>query len=481
MITIRLPDGSTRQLEDGATALSLAQSIGPRLAKAAVAATVDGETVDLGTRLPDGAEVAVITEDSDAGRAVLRHSTAHVLAQAVLALWPGAHYAIGPAIAEGFYYDFELPGGATFSDDDLERIEEKMRAMMDADQRFVREEHSVEEGLALFADQPFKREIIEGVSGAAARRRAVGRGVGRHRPRCRRGEHLPQRRRLRRTGLRRPVPRSARALDGPARALQAPARRRRVLARRRAPAPAAAHLRHRLGVREGLGRAPPSPGGGRAPRPPASRRGARPVLVPHRDRLGSGRVPSQGGDHPPPHGGLLAPAPHRRRLPIRLHAAHHQGRAVRDLGTSRLVRRGHVPPHGARGGAEVLPQAHELPVPHSRVPEPAALVSRASHAPVRVRHRLPLREVGGGARPDPGAGHDPGRRPHLLHPGADGRGAHRSLLAIRARPAARLRARGLLPRAVHQAAGQGGGQRRGMGGRHRGAAGRGRAGETSSS
>jgi len=167
VITIRLPDGSTRPLEDGATALSLAQSIGPRLAKAAVAATVDGETVDLGTRLSDGAEVAVITEDSDAGRAVLRHSTAHVLAQAVLALWPGAHYAIGPAIAEGFYYDFELPGGATFSDDDLERIEEKMRAVMDADQRFVREEHSVEEGLALFADQPFKREIIEGVSGAA--------------------------------------------------------------------------------------------------------------------------------------------------------------------------------------------------------------------------------------------------------------------------------------------------------------------------
>jgi threonyl-tRNA synthetase len=90
-----------------------------------------------------------------------------VLAQAVLELWPGAHYAIGPAIADGFYYDFELPAGATFSDDDLERIDEKMRAVIAADQRFVREEHSVEEGLALFADQPFKREIIEGVAGAA--------------------------------------------------------------------------------------------------------------------------------------------------------------------------------------------------------------------------------------------------------------------------------------------------------------------------
>ncbi len=167
MITIRLPDGSTKELADGASALDLAGSIGRRLAKAAVAATVDGVAVDLDRGLPDGAEVAVITEDSEAGRAVLRHSTAHVLAQAVLDLWPGAHYAIGPSITDGFYYDFELPGGATFSDDDLGRIEEKMRAVMAEDQPFVREEHSIEEGLALFAGQPFKREIIEGVAGTS--------------------------------------------------------------------------------------------------------------------------------------------------------------------------------------------------------------------------------------------------------------------------------------------------------------------------
>jgi len=167
VITVRLPDGSTKELEDGDDALALAASIGRRLAKAAVAAMVDGTPVDLGTVLHDGAEVAIITEDSEAGRAVLRHSTAHVLAQAVLELWPGAHYAIGPSITDGFYYDFELPGGATFSDDDLGRIEEKMRAIMAADQAFVREEHSIDGGLALFADQPFKREIIEGVAGAS--------------------------------------------------------------------------------------------------------------------------------------------------------------------------------------------------------------------------------------------------------------------------------------------------------------------------
>ncbi len=167
MITVRLPDGSARELDDGATGRDLAASIGRRLAQAAVAVVVDGDPVDLGAPLPDGAEVAVLTEDKDAGRAVLRHSTAHVLAQAVLELWPGAHYAIGPSITDGFYYDFALPGGATFSDDDLGRIEEKMRAIIAADQRFVREEHTVADGLALFADQPFKREIIEGVSGAS--------------------------------------------------------------------------------------------------------------------------------------------------------------------------------------------------------------------------------------------------------------------------------------------------------------------------
>jgi threonyl-tRNA synthetase len=167
VITVRLPGGSTKELDDGATVLDLASSIGRRLAKAAVAATVDGAAVDLTSVLRDGAEVVIITEDTEAGREVLRHSTAHVLAQAVLDLWPGAHYAIGPAIADGFYYDFELPGGATFSDDDLGRIEESMRAVMAEDQRFVREEHSIAEGLDLFADQPFKREIIEGVAGAS--------------------------------------------------------------------------------------------------------------------------------------------------------------------------------------------------------------------------------------------------------------------------------------------------------------------------
>ena len=167
-VTIRLPDGSERSLPDGADGAALAAAIGPRLAKAAVAVRVDGQLTDLGAPLADGAEVAVVTADSDQGRAVLRHSTAHVMAQAVLDLWPGAHYAIGPPIEDGFYYDFSLPGGATFSEEDLGRIEARMREIVAADQPFVREEHTVADGLALFADQPFKREIIEGVGSDAA-------------------------------------------------------------------------------------------------------------------------------------------------------------------------------------------------------------------------------------------------------------------------------------------------------------------------
>ncbi len=163
-ITAVLPDGSERSLPEGSTGLTLASSIGRRLAADAVAIEVDGELRDLGRPLPDRAKVSVVTAGSDAGRSVLRHSTAHVLAQAVLSMWPGARFAIGPAIADGFYYDFELPGGAHFTDADLEAIDARMREIVAADQPFIREEHSFEEGLQLFADQPYKREIIERVA-----------------------------------------------------------------------------------------------------------------------------------------------------------------------------------------------------------------------------------------------------------------------------------------------------------------------------
>ena len=167
-ITISLPDGSKRILPAGASGADLAADIGPGLAKAALIVSVDGIQRDLAGPLDDGASVAVITADSDAGLHTLRHSTAHVLAQAVLDLWPGATYAIGPPILNGFYYDFELPDGATFSADDLEAIDARMREIIAADQPFERFETSASDALGLFAGHRFKQEIIERVTAGEA-------------------------------------------------------------------------------------------------------------------------------------------------------------------------------------------------------------------------------------------------------------------------------------------------------------------------
>src|SRR6266540_6230618 len=153
-VNVKLPDGSRREYGRGVTAAEIAASIGKRLAKDALAAKVDGEWVDLDRPIDHDAAVTIVTPASPDGREVLRHSTAHVMAQAVTDLFPGARYAIGPAIADGFYYDFDLPEGRHFSEDDLGRIEARMREIIAADQRFEREEVDRGAGLALFADQP---------------------------------------------------------------------------------------------------------------------------------------------------------------------------------------------------------------------------------------------------------------------------------------------------------------------------------------
>jgi len=167
-IVVQLPDGSERELPAGATAADLAADIGPGLAKVALIAAVDGHERDLNTELTTGAAVALITDSSPEGLETLRHSTSHVLAQAVLEMWPGATFAIGPPIENGFYYDFELPDSKTFTDEDLERIEAKMRAIIAADQPFVRGEVSAAEAIELFADHKYKRETIERVTGQQA-------------------------------------------------------------------------------------------------------------------------------------------------------------------------------------------------------------------------------------------------------------------------------------------------------------------------
>ncbi len=165
-ITVSLPDGSQRSLPEGATGADLAASIGKRLAKDARVVEHDGTVTDLAAPLPDGSEVRIITRKDDDALEHLRHSTAHVLAQAVLELWPGATFAGGPPIEDGFYYDFELPGGATFSEDDLERITDKMRSIISAGQPFERFELPLDEARELMADHPYKRAFMDLAGGA---------------------------------------------------------------------------------------------------------------------------------------------------------------------------------------------------------------------------------------------------------------------------------------------------------------------------
>src|SRR5919106_6254019 len=163
-ITVKLPDGSPLELSKDATGADAAAAIGPRLAKDALGIRVNGELRDLGAPLSDGAEIEIVTpgDDEDA-LLLLRHDAAHVMATAVLDLWPGTKVSIGPPIADGFYYDFEFPDGVSPSESDLERIEEAMRAHVEADEPFERSELSASDAIDHFhaEDQPYKVDLIE--------------------------------------------------------------------------------------------------------------------------------------------------------------------------------------------------------------------------------------------------------------------------------------------------------------------------------
>jgi threonyl-tRNA synthetase len=190
LVDLRLPDKSVRTYDEGTTGSEIAQSIGPALARAAVAVKIDGAQHDLSQPLSGGGDLEVITLDSDDGLAILRHSAAHVMAQAVLDLFPGSTFAIGPAIDDGFYYDFEV--STPFTPDDLERIEARMSEIISEDQPFERVVMDRDQALDVFSNHKFKVEIIENVDATEVSGEAV---VTAYRNRdfidlCR-GPHLP--------------------------------------------------------------------------------------------------------------------------------------------------------------------------------------------------------------------------------------------------------------------------------------------------
>jgi len=159
-MNISLPDGSTRTLNEGATAYDLAADIGAGLARATIAAIVNGTQVDVSHRLSDGDAVSLITEKSDEGLEIIRHSTSHLMAMAVQEVFPGSQVTIGPVIEDGFYYDFAYE--RAFTPDDLKKIEEKMRQLTNQKLPVTREEWGRDDAIAHFESigEVYKAKLI---------------------------------------------------------------------------------------------------------------------------------------------------------------------------------------------------------------------------------------------------------------------------------------------------------------------------------
>jgi threonyl-tRNA synthetase len=158
-IAVTLPDGQSIAVPSGSAALDVATAISPRLAQAAIAGVVNGALTDVSTPVADGDEVRIVTDKSPEALGVLRHSAGHVMAEAVKDLFPTVRFGIGPAIEDGFYYDFDMD--RPFTPEDLEAIETRMREIIAAELRFTRGELDRLEALDAFEGQPYKRELIE--------------------------------------------------------------------------------------------------------------------------------------------------------------------------------------------------------------------------------------------------------------------------------------------------------------------------------
>ncbi len=158
-----MPDGTPLELSEGASGADAAAAIGPGLAKAALAIRIDGELRDLSAPLPDGAEIAILTDRDPEALELIRHDAAHVMAEAVQELYPGAKVTIGPAIENGFYYDFDFPEDVKVTDADLEKIEAAMKAHIKADEAFERRDVPVAEAREIFKAQneDYKVELID--------------------------------------------------------------------------------------------------------------------------------------------------------------------------------------------------------------------------------------------------------------------------------------------------------------------------------
>ncbi|MBL7999579.1 MAG: TGS domain-containing protein, partial [Candidatus Kapabacteria bacterium] len=167
MINITLPDGSVRQYNPGVTGMDIALSISEGLARNALGIIVNGMPYDLSRPVNNDASVRILTWNDDEGKEIFRHSTAHLMAEALEALYPGVKFGIGPPIENGFYYDVDLPEGVKLSIEDLPAIESKMKELVKANSPFVRREIAWDDAVAYFTEKgdEYKLELLDGLKG----------------------------------------------------------------------------------------------------------------------------------------------------------------------------------------------------------------------------------------------------------------------------------------------------------------------------
>jgi threonyl-tRNA synthetase len=158
MAQVKLPDGSVLEVNSGATGRQVAEKIGAGLAKAAIAAKIDGTLADLASPIPDGAQIQIVTPKDDEGLRVMRHSCAHVMAEAICRLWPATKLVYGPTVDEGFYYDIDLD--EPIRPDDFARIEAEMEKIVKADHPFVRKELSRTDALKKLENDKYKTDNV---------------------------------------------------------------------------------------------------------------------------------------------------------------------------------------------------------------------------------------------------------------------------------------------------------------------------------
>lgn len=162
MITLRLKDGKELEVSEGQSGYEVASSLSKSLAKKAIAYSLDGVLYDLSSKILHGGDFFIMTNEDEAALEILRHSTSHLLAEAISHLYPDAKFGFGPAIEEGFYYDIDF--STPIAENDLATIEKEMHRLCKENESFIRQEVTKEEAQQIFKDNPYKLELIEGIT-----------------------------------------------------------------------------------------------------------------------------------------------------------------------------------------------------------------------------------------------------------------------------------------------------------------------------